>query len=491
MTLKEKFEQAGKDWLAGADITAWTYGDKKIEFFPKQLEFLNCRDKRYQLMSGGYGSGKTLALLCKLLLLSWFFPKNEILLGRKTLMDLEKSTLPQLFDLIPKGWADYKVKQGILEFFNGSRIIFFGLDAMQSGSQADVKKAQQQVKSLNLGAFFIDQLEEVEAEVFESLSARLRKTEVPIRMACATTNPANYWAYHYFKVNKENRNDIFLTEISMLDNKAHLPEDYLKDQLGREQSYVDRYVLGKWDASILLKNVVFAKEHIERLEKSVKPPIAEEEGFQIWQQPDFLVDKYFIGVDPSEGSVDPSSISVVSSRGEKVARWNGMIPIPLLVEKLNFIYAKYYIKKRRPLVILEANASGTAVLEATKDLNHYHRKVWDIHDKREVEKLGWKTSWQSKQHLIAHFIELLRQGDLVKIYDKDTIEEFKTFIWSGNPSQSGAGAERGFSDDDVISTLLGYLEIKGSPKRTPVNIIQQWIAEEQKANRPIKRFQYL
>ena len=471
-TLKDKFVKAGKDWLSGSDITGWSYGEKKIEFFDKQKLFLNCRDKRYQLMSGGYGSGKTLVLLCKLLLLSWFFPKNEILLGRKTLMDLEKSTLPQLFDLIPKGWAEYKVKQGIIEFpFNGSRIIFFGLDAMQSGSQADVKKAQQQVKSLNLGAFFIDQLEEVEADVYESLSARLRKTEVPIRMSCATTNPANYWAYHMFKVNKEKRDDILLIETSMLDNKEHLPEDYLRDQLSREQSYVDRYVLGRWDASILLKNVVIAKEHLARLEKLVIPAIAEEEGFLIWQQP--LRDtKYFLGVDPSEGAIDPSSISVISSNGEKVASFNGYVPIPALVEKLNFIYSKYS-QDKPPLIILECNASGSAVLESTKDLNHYRRRAFDIQSRRETEKLGFKTSWSSKQLLISHFIELLRQEDFVKIYDKETIEEFKTFIWSGSASQSGAGAERGFHDDNVISTLLGYLEIQGNPKPTPEQFLQK------------------
>lgn len=479
-SLKGKFEQAGKDWLEGADVKEWNYGDKQIKFFDKQLQFLNCRDKRYQLLSGGYGSGKTLVLLCKLLMLSWFFPKNEILLGRKTLMDLEKSTLPQLFDLIPKGWADYAVKQGIITFFNGSRIIFFGLDQMQSGSQADIKKAQQQIKSLNLGGFFIDQLEEVEAEVFESLSARLRKTEVPIRMGCFTTNPANYWAYHFFKVNKDKREDIFLTEISMLDNKDHLPEDYLKDQLSREQSYVDRYVLGKWDASILLKNVVFAKEHIERLEGLIKPPEKEEEGFLIWEQPIPQIDRYFIGCDPSEGSIDPSSISVVNSKGEKVASFNGYIPIPVLIDKLNFIYSKYYVGQKTPLIILEANSSGTAVLEGTKDLNHYRRRVWDIQEKRETEKLGFSMNYSTKQALISHFIELLRQKDFVKIYDKDTIEEFKTFVWSGSPSQSGAGAERGFHDDNVISTLLGFLELKGKPPLTLEQIRRKKAEEEER-----------
>lgn len=486
MTLKEKFEQAGKEWLAGSDITGWNYGDKKIKFFDKQLKFLNCRDKRYQLLSGGYGSGKTLVLLCKLLLLSWFFPHNELLLGRKTLMDLEKTTLPQLFDLIPKGWADYKVKQGIIEFpFNGSRIIFFGLDVLQAGSQADIKKAQQQVKSLNLGGFFIDQLEEVEAEVFESLSARLRKIEVPIRMACMTTNPANYWAYHFFKLNKKKREDIFLTEISMLDNKEHLPEDYLKDQLSREKSYVDRYVLGKWDSSILLKSVVFAQEHIERLELMIKPPITRLEGFEIWEEPQ-SGKSYQIGVDPSEGSIDSSSISVISSDGIKVAKFNGLIPIPALIEKVKFISDFYYIA-RKPLIIPEVNSSGQALLLGILDLNIYKRTTFDTDSWgfKETQKLGWKTSYQTKQALISNFQDLLRK-DQIKIYDKETIEEFKTFCWNDEARQSGAGAERGFHDDDIISTLLGFWNLKPKPA---INKMDLQLAESWKERQKLERAQ--
>ncbi len=86
-------------------------------------------------------------------------------------------------------------------------------------------------------------------------------------------------------------------------------------------------------------------------------------------------------------------------------------------------------------------------------------------------------NYSSKQLLIAHFLDLLRQGDFVKIYDQETVEEFKTFCWTGVVSQSGAGAERGFHDDNVISTMLGYLELAGKPKPNPGNLINKRLEE--------------
>jgi len=470
----------GKRWLEGYQIIEWQFPDgKTIKLLPSQIKFLNSK-KRYVLYSGGFACGKSLALLMLMIFLCLFFPKSQILLGRKTLMDIDRTTLPELFDLlnkfIPADWYRHKIKEGIIEFWNGSRIVLFGLDALQGeGSQQDIKKAQQRIKSLNLSGVFLEQLEEIEENVFESLTARLRKADVPIRIFRATSNPASYWAYNFFVVNSKKRKEVEIIEGSMLENKEHLPEDYLKDQLSKDKEYIERFVLGKWDMSILLRSTVFGKEQIEKLEKMIKPPIAIEEGFEIWEQPNSnLPDRYFIGVDPSEGVIDPSSISVISPEGKKVAKFNDYIPIPALIEKIYFIYGKYYTT-RKPLIILEANASGTAVLEGTKDLNHYRRKVWDIREKREIEKLGFKTSWQTKRVLISHFQELLRQKDFfIEIYDKNTIEEMKTFIWSDVARQQGAGAERGFTDDDIMSTLLGFLEMKGKPKLTVEQVYKEY-----------------
>ena len=241
------------------------------------------------------------------------------MLGRKNLSDIEKTTLQDLFRFIPASEYEYRVKDGLINFRNGSQIVLMGLDSMQSGNVGDMKKAQQKTKSMNIGAYFLDQLEEIEYDVFQALNDTMRMTAPPgepdyPRIGNMTTNPANFWGYHYFKLNErmdEDGNwipkkepDSLLLEGSMLDNQANLPPDFIKDRLNREDSFVRRYVYGEWNMDVLTKGAVFAKEHIRWLELLVKPPLITEEGCEIWEQPKEGVE-YRMGIDPSEGIVDP------------------------------------------------------------------------------------------------------------------------------------------------------------------------------------------
>ena len=102
--------------------------------------------------------------------------------------------------------------------------------------------------------------------------------------------------------------------------------------------------------------------------------------------------------------------------------------------------------------------------------------------------MGWKTSYQSKKALISHFQDLLRQRT-IKIYDESTIEEMKTFIWNNEARQQGAGAQRGFRDDDVMSTMLAFWNIEVRPKQSD-DVLSLGNYEEYKPRRK-KQFQYL
>jgi hypothetical protein len=97
------------------------------------------------------------------------------------------------------------------------------------------------------------------------------------------------------------------------------------------------------------------------------------------------------------------------------------------------------------------------------------------------EKLGFRMSWESKALLIDHFQKLLRQN-AVKLYDRRTVEEMKTFLWSDEATQSGAGASRGFHDDNIISTLLAYWD--WNPRKTELALARK----AQPVH--VKRFQY-
>jgi len=451
----EDWIKAGEYLLSGKKLTEIELNGKVYKLNSTQSEFVCDLQNRYCLNAGGFGSGKSVALYIKLIFFVMCFPGNRVLLGRKTLSDLDRATLPELFELLPPEWYTHRVKDGLINFTNGSQIILFGLDAMQSGSVGDIKKAQQKLKSLNLGAYFIDQLEEVEWEVIQVLNSRLRRQGVPVRQGNATCNPANFWAYDKYVANVEESYKLY--QSSMYDNRINLPEDYIREQESYGEDYVRRFVKGEWTTDLLIKGTVFAKEYINQFE--VKQPLKIEEDCEIYEEPRDV--EYRMGVDPSEGITDPSSISVVSMEGRKVAKFNSKVPLTVLADKVKFLYYKY----RKPLIIPEANSAGAALIRDIRDLRVYKRKQLDYKQDIETEKLGFRMSWDSKQQLIQHFQRLLKEKR-VKIYDKKTVEEMKTFLWTDEATHQGAGAARGFHDDDVMSTMLAYWEFD------PIKIIE-------------------
>jgi hypothetical protein len=471
-----KFDYTKEEYITQATLSGWepeVIAKYAEQYQPIQADFISDFTSDFCLNSGGFGSGKSLALYIKLILMCKCFPNNKVLLGRKTMSDIERAILPELFELMPASWYTYEVKKGMITFTNGSQIILFGLDAMQSGGIADIKKAQQKLKSLNLGAYFIDQLEEVEYEVIEVLNSRLRRNDVPVRQGNSDCNPANFWAYDYFVANP--RPGYRLYQSSMMAN-PYLPWDYIRKQLNMGEDYLRRFVFGEWNTDILMKGTVFSKENIKQLELERKLPITTQEGCEIFEQP-IAGQEYRMGVDPSEGIVDPSSISVVSNDGRKVAKFNGKLPIIGLADKVKFLYYKY----NRPLIIPESNAAGQALIREIRDLRLYTQKIMNYKQDRETDKLGFRMSYESKQALITHFQALLRDHK-VHIYDRKTIEEMKVFVWSDEAQQSGAGAAHGFHDDDVMSTMLAYFEFN------PKKIEQQRVAQ---ARTVVKRnFQY-
>lgn len=489
-----KFDYSKEEFIETAIKSGWElefatkcaedYEKSKVEGHSIQSRFISDFTGDFCLNSGGFGSGKSLALYIKLIILCKCFPGNRVLLGRKTLSDIDRAVLPELFQLIPPEWYEHRVKDGLINFNNGSQIILFGLDAMQSGNVADIKKAEQKLKSLNLGHYFIDQLEEVEYPVFITLNSRLRRNEVPFRQGNMTCNPANYWAYHQFKKKQKNEDDVWLDdpesksvlyESSMLHN-PYLPWDYIRKQMGNGEAYVKRYVKGEWTTDILLKGSIFAKENISYLRTMLRAPLRVEEGCEIYEDPIPGVD-YFMGVDPSEGITDPSSVSIISSSGRKVAKWNGKIPITGLGDKVKFLYYKY----NKALIIPESNSAGAALIREIRDLKVYRRKRMDTKYDKETEVLGFRMSWDTKQQLIEHFQQLLRNRS-IKIYDEKTLDEMSTFMWSDDATQQGAGAARGFHDDDVMSTLLAYFEF------TPKKMMEIQAAKTKPPS--VRRFQY-
>ena len=295
----QQYKELGERWARGeVDFDEkLTIGDKEWTLTPTQLKFLNARE-RYVLASGGIASGKTSAFLIKLILLSVCFPGNRLLLGRKTRTNVESSLLPDFFDICPPSWVEYKVGPGIIKFFNGSEILIKGLDMLQSGTESDLKKAVAEVRGLNLGGVFIDQLEEIEQKVVEVVGDRMRRN-LGFQQFNATTNPANYWGSDYFIANpRPNTKSIVFNP---MENKVNLPEAFIQDRLQMGETYVRKMIYGEWTPELMASGgAVFPGNLIgEQRQFWQKEPVRELDGIKIFEETGIYT--YQIGVDPSEG----------------------------------------------------------------------------------------------------------------------------------------------------------------------------------------------
>lgn len=447
--LIKEYEKAGKDWIEGKIQIKEFNGIKLNE---KQRAFINSRT-RYSLVYGGFASGKTTAFIIKLFLLSMFFPGNRILLGRKTRAEVEIATLPDIFDIFPAGTYTHKVGPGKIEFPNGSEILFFGLDALQSGAGQDIKKAEQKIKSLNLGAIFIDQLEEIEFRVFEALSGRLRRN-VPFQQMNFTTNPANFWGYDYFK--EHPRPNTVAIQTSMLDNKNNLSKEFLDDQMAKPKLYIEKYVYGNWSPEVLVEGTVFSDEYFKA--QVVKNPIRVQNGIRIFEEA--KQHEYQIGVDPSSGVEDPCAIVCVDKEnGEVVATYSDYVNNEVQVERA-YEMAIMYSRERKPLVVPEANSMGVAFIEKFKKIYDriYERETFIKRERETQNKLGFATSFASKTQLIEHMKSLFHR-QFPKIRDQRIVNEMQYFIYSDEARQKGAGAQRGYHDDLIMAMMLAYWNI--------------------------------
>lgn len=472
------YEEAGRRWLEGGiEIVDFEGASGKIILNPKQIAFVNSKSPEV-LISGGYRSGKTVALIIKMYLLSMFFPGNRILLGRKTRSDLESATLPAVFDIFPTGTYTYKVGPGIIEFPNGSQILLYGLDTNVGGD--DTKKATQKIKGLDLGAVFIDQLEEVDQKMYEQLTGRMSRN-VPFHQRGSTTNPANFWAYDWFKANP--RKGTQLIETGMIDNKDNLPEGFIESQLSLGEMYVRRFVYGEWDPSVMIEGTVFSSDQVKDQKLQTKKHIREVSGVRIFHEPQNH--EYQIGIDPSTGAEDPCSIVCVDIvSGEVAATFSGFLPTNAIAIKA-LIIAEMYSTVRKPLMIPEATGVGQALIEELKKQYEriYEREVFSKREKKTIDKLGFYTNYATKIQLIENMNKLF-QSRWPKLRDEAVVNELTTFMWSDEAKKQGAGAPHPFHDDRVMGTMLAYWGLK------PVTFKERNILENRQKTPTTIKYQY-
>ena len=234
---------------------------------PKQAEFhgmLNhhnpLKRKRHVVFAGGFGTGKTDALVIEAIHQSLSIPRNLGLIGRKTIDSFRKSTLETILTLAPQGAIKRHNKtEHEIEFINGSKLVYMQLD---SG-----RDAVNRIKSMNLGWFAVDQLEEVSYEIYLAAQGRLRRKGTN-RCNFHTVNPAGHdWLWRMWvdrQVPDTEAHEYGLVEsvtwpvdvappqtqedVRRYSDNPYLPPDYIRGLLAYPERWRKRFVHCHWDA---------------------------------------------------------------------------------------------------------------------------------------------------------------------------------------------------------------------------------------------------
>jgi len=239
--------------------TAVYFGYPRTELNPQgdplpTQEAFHQSKKKYRLLAGGFGSGKT-TTLCIEVIKEISISNNYGLLGRKDLSELKSTTLKELLEIIPEGMvATHNKTDRFIKFINGSELYYMNLD--------DAREASEKIKSLNLGFVAIDQLEEIQEIVFLAMQGRLRRLNSS-RNFFATCNPAGHdWIWSKWK-NDPPSDNYELFESITLENK-YLPKDYVDELLNYPERWVKRYVYCSWDdfEGIVFNEFIEAKHKI-------------------------------------------------------------------------------------------------------------------------------------------------------------------------------------------------------------------------------------
>jgi len=225
-----------------------TEAQEKLTLRPHQARFLDAAEP-YVGLFGGVGNGKTFVANLKIIEHATQNPNNLCLVGRLTYPELRDSTrevfMSVLQKFLPEKAYQFNRAENSVTFWNGSVVIFRHLDNPAS------------LLGPNLGAFYIDQAEEVDEEAFLQLQSRLRRPNIRFRQGLITGNPHGHdWIYYRWGMNDnpEGLNDwSYNTDYRMftaptIANVDNLPAGYI-EQLKRSYSneWFQRYVMGSWD----------------------------------------------------------------------------------------------------------------------------------------------------------------------------------------------------------------------------------------------------
>jgi len=211
-------------------------------------------DTRYNVITGGRGSGKSFAVAVFLVLLT-YEKNNKVLFTRFTMTSAGMSIIPEFIEKLElMGVANQFsiTKTEIINNLTGSSIYFSGIRTASGDQTAKLKSIS------GINTFVLDEAEELtDEESFDKIDYSIRAKGVKNR-CLLILNPTTreHWIYQRFYQNrdipdgfngqKENVNYIHTT---YMDNLPHLSESFVKQVESMKVRRPDKFkhqIMGGW-----------------------------------------------------------------------------------------------------------------------------------------------------------------------------------------------------------------------------------------------------
>jgi len=204
------------------------------------------KDKRYHIITGGRGSGKSFAVTLFLVLL--LEQKGEVILfTRYTLTSAHISIIPEFLNMIELlGWEDRFVitKNEIVHKVTGSKILFRGLKTSSGTQTANLKSLA------GVTCWVLDEAEELVDEViFDKIDLSIRSKNAQNRvMMILNPTTSEHFIYKRWFENGRNDNTEYI-HTTYLDNKDNLDNSILEEieqmKINKPKKY-NHVILGGW-----------------------------------------------------------------------------------------------------------------------------------------------------------------------------------------------------------------------------------------------------
>lgn len=224
-------------------------------YLPKAKQALahKCREK-YLLFGGAMGGGKSWWLCAEAIRQAMKYNGNRLVIVRKELSVLRRTTLVTFFSICPKEIiTNFNQSSLEVKFINGSILTF--LDANISKDPL-----LQKLKGLEIGWFGIDEANEISIEVYQLLKTRLRwilpNKSTPSYEGRLTSNPEPCWLIPVF-IQSNNPSEIYiqsLTTDNYDENSEYVAN--LKQAFKDTPNLLRKYLYGDWSLSDTINQLI-------------------------------------------------------------------------------------------------------------------------------------------------------------------------------------------------------------------------------------------